>query len=200
MNQERFVSHDPEDFGPPALTTLLRSGEQDDHFGTDDKGERLKPIRVSPKVCMNWLSYAVNDLAQGAGTGPPLVTRIGTWHGSTLLGRLEVWPKLEAVFFERRQSARQQFDGRALKLLETPEPFEVVDRSNRRFSIYVYAPTYAELNEAAQVAGVSVTQIVQAALMMAVAETDEWVRHLQPELVEFERHLKRRLLVLEQGI
>ena len=95
--------------------------------------------------------------------------------------------------------AYEEADGRALKQLEAPVNFDWRETSHRRFSIYVYVPTYSELRDASEVAALSVTQMVQAVLMIAVAETEGWDRHLGPELEEFLRHLNRRLLVLEGG-
>ena len=181
------------------LPALLRTNELDNYFGTNDQGECLKPIRVSPKVCINWLSYAVNELARETGLGPPQITRIGTWYGTNLLRHLEIWPRLLDVFLERRRLAYEEADGRALKQMEAPINLDWRETSHRRFSIYVYVPTYSELRDASEVAALSVTQMVQAVLMIAVAETEGWDRHLGPELEEFLRHLNRRLLVLEGG-
>ena len=103
------------------------------------------------------------------------------------------------MFLERRRLAYEKADGRALKQLEAPVNLDWRETSHRRFSIYVYVPTYAQLRDASEVAALSVTQMVQAILMIAVAETEGWGRHLGPELEEFIRHLNRRLLVLEGG-
>ena len=156
------------------LQTLLKMEEEDVHFGTNVGGDRLNPIRVIPKSGMNWLSYAAKDLARTAGVGPPKVTRIGTRLGCDFLRRLEVWPTLEDLFLARKRAARETVDGRALKQLEAPEKFEWMERATRASSLYVYALVYTRLNDVAEVAGVTATQIVQVALMISIENTDEW--------------------------
>ena len=51
MNHERYVSYDPSDARPPALSELLQQGELDSDFKQDSKGDRLEtPRRVVDSV------------------------------------------------------------------------------------------------------------------------------------------------------
>ena len=191
----RTASLNPSDMEqyPPTLDLLLARGESEEDFGQDSMTrEPLEPIRTTVEGLVEYLLTAITTLSKAKDITKAKFDRITTKLGILELSQLSGWTELGIVHVQKTESALVHKDRSAIRVLEGGTPFSFPHRTNRKRTVSMYSWVLKEVAEAAVVAGISLSAMIVASLILGLSTIDDWHDYFAEDLAELARHMQRR--------
>ena len=184
----------------PTLGELLARGERDEDFKFDDQGKRLDTPRRTVDAVIDCLSTAVKHEKRRREITISTVQRVGTKVGLLRLRELPGSRELEGLYKRQLRRAIEDKDRMAFRFLETRVGFKFAHPVSRKTGISLYPWVATELDEAADMVGISSSQMLVATLFLGVATLPDWTDLLEDDIQEFKRHITRRIAVLKDDL
>ena len=182
----------PEDV---SLDYLLNLRESKDDFGSDTFGVRLEPGAMFPTAIVEGVRLRSHHEACQRGLGIGRLQRTATRHGLRILCALSEWADVEQTHREIAHKALAG-DRQAVRASEGVEYLRFEHAVSRKMRISVYQPVVAQIGRAAMIAGISVSAMAIAVLVLALNDLEGSGDFFAEDIQAVKRHLVRRATVL----